>query len=277
MRSVTIKVRANIILLRKSGQADTWLEPLIGPIEKAKLESYSNMTLLNDIMHASLKANLIGTELMTRVSLLEKLARDLETTAHDAEEVARGSQLEANNWKGQFESAKIDMENLEKRKSTLEKQVQALASELATIKATSDQTKKEKERLESSFSEQLSKVNEENRALKTLLAQKEIHTGELAQDLSPAQEELRASVDKIHALENSHTTLQSSYSSVLAKNEVATWEKDYELLKELTNIEVSWTFLKSHRDTLVEMGQENFNLESELAKVNEAIERAQQP
>ncbi|XP_019227593.1 PREDICTED: uncharacterized protein LOC109208887 [Nicotiana attenuata] len=190
--------------------------------------------------------------------------------------VARDSQLEENKWKEQFDSAQIEMEDLQKRRSTLEQQVQALTSELAIIKASSSQAEKERERLESSFSEQLSKASEEIRALKDLLNQKEIYAGELVQNLTKTQEDLRASVDKVHALESSHTTLQSSYSSVLAENEVAAWERDYEILEEKTDVEISWAFLNSRRDTLLEMGQESFNLESELAKVNETIERAQQ-
>ena len=55
MRRVTIEVPAESSLLRKSGQADAWLEPLISPIEKAKLESHSSLTLMNDIVHATLK------------------------------------------------------------------------------------------------------------------------------------------------------------------------------------------------------------------------------
>ncbi|XP_019263878.1 PREDICTED: lamin-B1-like [Nicotiana attenuata] len=173
------------------------------------------------------------------------------------------------------------MEDLQERRSTLEQQVRALTSELAVIKASSSQAEKERERLESSFSEQLSKASEEIRALKDLLNQKEIYARELVQNFTKAQEDLRASVDKVHALESSHATLQSSYSSVLAeneelKNEVAAWERDYEILEEKTDVEVSWAFLNSRRDTLLEMGQESFNLESELAKVNETIERAQQ-
>nr|XP_009788783.1 PREDICTED: uncharacterized protein LOC104236539 [Nicotiana sylvestris] len=106
MRRVIIEVPAENSLLRKSGQADVWLEPLIGPIEKAKLESHSSLTLMNDIVHTTLKANLIRTELMKRISPLEKIARD--------------SQLEATNWKGQFESAQLDIENLQESKNTLE-------------------------------------------------------------------------------------------------------------------------------------------------------------
>jgi len=55
MRSVTIEVPANSSLLRKSGQADVWLEPLIGSIEKEKMNSHSCLTLMNDIVHATLK------------------------------------------------------------------------------------------------------------------------------------------------------------------------------------------------------------------------------
>nr|XP_016447459.1 PREDICTED: uncharacterized protein LOC107772465 [Nicotiana tabacum] len=80
-----------------------------------------------------------------------------------------------------------------------------LTSELAVTKASSHQAEKDKERHESSFSEQLSKASEEIRELKA-----------------------------------------------------------------------SWAFLNSRRDTLLEDGQENFNLELELAKINKTIEKAQQ-
>ncbi|XP_070016710.1 uncharacterized protein [Nicotiana sylvestris] len=176
MRKVTIEVPADSSLLRKSGQADVWLEPLIGPIEKAKLESHSSLTLMNDIVYATLKVNLIGTEMMNKIPLLEKVARD--------------SQLEAINWKEQFESAQIYMEDLQESKSTLEQQVRALTSELAVVKASLNQAEKEKECLESSFSEQLSKASEENRELKALLSQKEVYAGEPVQSLTQAQEDL---------------------------------------------------------------------------------------
>lgn len=55
MSRVVIEVPVEGSLLRKSGQADVWLEPLIGPIEKAKLESHNSLTLMNDIVHATLK------------------------------------------------------------------------------------------------------------------------------------------------------------------------------------------------------------------------------
>ncbi|XP_070011361.1 uncharacterized protein [Nicotiana sylvestris] len=169
MRRVTIEIPAEKSLLRKSGQADVWLEPLIGPIEKAKLESHSSLTLMNDIVHATLKTNLIGTELMKRIAPLEKIARD--------------SQLEATNWKGQFESAQLDIKSLQEK--------------LAVAKASSHQAEKDKERLESSFSEKLSQASEEIRELKALLNQKEVYAGELVQNLTQAQEDLRISADKI--------------------------------------------------------------------------------
>ncbi|XP_070020412.1 uncharacterized protein [Nicotiana sylvestris] len=204
---------------------------------------------------------------MRRVTLLEKLVRDY--------------QLEAYNWKEQYESLQIDVEFLEKSKSTLEQQVRALTSELAVEKASSSQADKKKARLETSFSEQFSKASEEIRELKDLLAEKEAYAGELVQNLTQTQEDLRVSSDKVCSLENSHAFLQASYESALAeneklKNEIADWERDYEILEDKSAIEVSWAFLNSHRDTLVEASQENFNLESELAKIKETIEKAQQ-
>ncbi|XP_075088564.1 uncharacterized protein LOC142170540 [Nicotiana tabacum] len=173
------------------------------------------------------------------------------------------------------------MKDLQESKSTLEQQVRALTLELPVVKASSSQAEKEKEHLESSFSEQLSKASKENRELKALLSQKEVYAGELVQSLTQAQEDLRVSVDKACALVSSHASLQASYNSALAeneelKNEIADWEKDYEILEEKSVVEVSWAFLNSRRDTLIEAGQENFNLESELSKINETIEKSQQ-
>uniref|UniRef100_A0A1U7W4K3 Uncharacterized protein LOC104220392 n=1 Tax=Nicotiana sylvestris TaxID=4096 RepID=A0A1U7W4K3_NICSY len=78
MRSVTLEVPANHSLLRKTGRADVWLEPLIGDIEKKKMESHSCLTLMNDVVHSTLKANLISTELVRRISSLERKARESE-------------------------------------------------------------------------------------------------------------------------------------------------------------------------------------------------------
>jgi len=61
MRQVTIEVPAEGNLLRKSGRADVWLKPLIGPVERAKLDGHSSLTLMNDIVHASLKVSLFQT------------------------------------------------------------------------------------------------------------------------------------------------------------------------------------------------------------------------
>jgi len=55
MRSVTLEVPANHSLLRKTGRADVWLEPLIGDIEKKNMESHSCLTLMNDVVHSTLK------------------------------------------------------------------------------------------------------------------------------------------------------------------------------------------------------------------------------
>ncbi|XP_019229398.1 PREDICTED: uncharacterized protein LOC109210436 [Nicotiana attenuata] len=267
MKQVTIEVPAEGNLLSKSGQADVWLKPLIGPVEKAKLESHSSLTLMNDIVHASLKVNLIGTKMMKRVTLLEQLMRDY--------------QMEVDNWKGRCYSLQIDVETLEESRSTLEQQVRVLTSELAVVKASLSEASKEKLRLETSFSEQLSKASEEIRELKALLAEKEAYAGELVQTLTQTQEDLRESSEKVRFLESSQAALQASQESALAeneklRNEVADWERDYEILEEKSAIEVSWAFLNSRHDTLVQVSQENFNLESKLAKIKEALEKTQQ-
>nr|XP_009757272.1 PREDICTED: uncharacterized protein LOC104210152 [Nicotiana sylvestris] len=281
MRSVTLEVPANHSLLRKTGRADVWLEPLIGDIEKKKMESHSCLTLMNDVVHSTLKANLIGTELMGRISLLERKARESEKTVHEAEEIARGAQLEATNWKEQFENAQGTIEELQEDKNLLEQQNRGLTSELATVKASSSQLKRDKELLECSLSEQLSRASEEVRELKALLARKEEYAGELVQSLTQAQADLQTSSDEIHALKSSHASLEASLDSHLAeyqilKNDLAMWEKEYGLLEENFNIEVNWAFLKSRRDALTEAAQEGFDLQSELAKVIDTIEKSQQ-
>jgi len=55
MKKVTIEVPEDGNLLKKSGQADVWLKPLIGPVEKSKLENHDSLTWMNDIVHSSLK------------------------------------------------------------------------------------------------------------------------------------------------------------------------------------------------------------------------------
>ncbi|XP_019248530.1 PREDICTED: MAP7 domain-containing protein 1-like [Nicotiana attenuata] len=134
----------------------------------------------------------------------------------------------------------------------------SLAMRSVTLEASSSKAEKDKERLECSFSEQLSKSSEEIRELKALLAKKEEYAGELVQNLTQVQADLNISSDKVRALESSHASLEASLDSSLAenqvlKNDLAMWEKEYELL------------------------EENFNIESELAKVLKTIEMTQQP
>ncbi|XP_070013428.1 uncharacterized protein [Nicotiana sylvestris] len=190
MRSVTLEVPANNSILRKSGGADVWLRPLIGDIEKKKMSSHSCLTLINDIVHSTLKKT-----------------HESEKSIHEAEEIANGAQLEAANWKEQFENAQGTIEELQESRNHLEQQKR----------------------------EQLSKSSEEIRELKALLDKKEEYAGELVQNLTQVQADLKISYDK-----------------------------------------VSWAFLNSRRDALMEASQENFDLNSELAKVLETIERTQQ-
>ncbi|XP_019239683.1 PREDICTED: putative uncharacterized protein MYH16 [Nicotiana attenuata] len=188
-------------------------------------------------------ANLIGKELMGRISLLEKKARESDQTFLEAERIAREAQLEATNWKEQFKNAQKKIKELQESNRDLEQQKQILTSELSEAKASSSKAEKDKERLECSFSEQLSKSSEEIRERKVLLSKKEEYAGELVQNLSQAQADLQISSDKVRALENSRELGLSN----------------------------------SRRDALTEASQENFDLESELAKVLRTIEMTQQP
>uniref|UniRef100_A0A1U7WKF5 Uncharacterized protein LOC104229488 n=1 Tax=Nicotiana sylvestris TaxID=4096 RepID=A0A1U7WKF5_NICSY len=149
------------------------------------------------------EANLIGTELIGRISTLEKKDRESAKAISEARRIAKETQLEAANWKEQFENAQGTIEEL-------------------------------------------------------------------------------ISSDEIRALKSSHASLEASLDFHLAehqilKNDLAMWEREYGLLEENFNIEVSWAFLKSRRDALMEATQENFDLQSELAKVLDTIEKSQQP
>uniref|UniRef100_A0A1S4CMC3 Myosin heavy chain, fast skeletal muscle-like n=1 Tax=Nicotiana tabacum TaxID=4097 RepID=A0A1S4CMC3_TOBAC len=179
---------------------------------------------------------------MGRISLLERKSRESEKSIHEAEEIARGAQLEATNWKEQFENAQGTIEELQESKNLLEQQKRGLTSELTTAKASSSQFKRDKELLECSLSEQLSKASEEVRELKARLAKKEEYAGELVQSLTQAQADLQTSSDEIRALKSSHASLEASLDSHLAeyqilKNDLAMWEREYGLLEENFNTE----------------------------------------
>lgn len=121
------------------------------------------------------------------------------------------------------------------------------------------------------------------------MEKKEEYAGELFQSLNHAKNDIRISSDKIRALESSHASLEASLDSHLAehqvtKNDLATSEREYEALEkeynaleENFNIEVSWAFLNSFHDALMEAAQENFDLQYELSKVIDTIEKSQQP
>ncbi|XP_070015368.1 uncharacterized protein [Nicotiana sylvestris] len=203
---------------------------------------------MNDIVHTSLKINLISTDMMKGIVHTEQLMHDYHT--------------EADNWKEQFESLQLEMEILEENKCTLEQQVKVFAVELAIERASSNQDGKDKNLLMSS--EQLSKANEDIRGLKDLLNQKEVYSGELVQMLTNAQEDLRDSYDD--ALTEKEEL----------KNEIKHWERDYEALEHKAAVEVSWAFLNTRHDTLMEASREFFDLTAEIGKIKETIEKTQQ-
>nr|XP_009801127.1 PREDICTED: myosin-6-like [Nicotiana sylvestris] len=219
---------------------------------------------------------------MRRISTLEKKDRESAKAISEARRIAKDTQLEAANWKEQFENAQGTIEELQESRNFLEQQKRGLTSELAIAKASSSQLEKDKELLKDSFSKQLSKASEEIRELKALVEKKEEYAGELVQSLTQAQADLRISTDKIRALKSSHASLEASFDTHLAehqilKNDLTMSEREYGLLEENFNTEVSWAFLKSRRDALMEATQENFDLQSELAKVLDTIEKSQQP
>lgn len=68
IKHITIEIPFDGNILKKSGQANVWLKPLISPVEKSKVESHSSLTWINDIVQSSLKINLIDTEMMESFS-----------------------------------------------------------------------------------------------------------------------------------------------------------------------------------------------------------------
>nr|XP_016511801.1 PREDICTED: myosin heavy chain, fast skeletal muscle-like [Nicotiana tabacum] len=210
MRSVTLEVPANHSLLRKIGRADVWLEPLIGDIEKKKMESHSCLTLMNDVVHSTLKANLISTELMRRISSLERKARESEKSVHEAEEIARGAQLEATNWKEQFENAQGTIEELQENKNLLE-------------------------------------ASEEVRELKALLAKKEEYAGELVQNLTQAQADLQTSSE--YGLLEENFNIEVSWAFLNSRRDALTEaaQEGFDLQSELAK--VIDTIAKSQQST----------------------------
>lgn len=114
-----------------------------------------------------------------------------------------------------------------------------------------------------------------------MLNQKEAYAGEVVQSLTQTQEDLRESSSKVQFLERSLAPLQASYDVVVVERDelrakVYQWEKDYESLKDKAVVDVSWAYLNTQLDTLTEVGQENFDLQAEIAKTKETIERSRQ-
>ncbi|XP_070049512.1 interactor of constitutive active ROPs 1-like [Nicotiana tomentosiformis] len=180
------------------------------------------------------------------------------------------------NWKEQFEGLQLEKEVLDEEKCALEQQVKMMAAELSIEKDSSSQVGKDKELLKTSFAEQLSKATEEIRGLKELLNQKEVYAGELVQMLTQAQEDLCASSNKIQFLERSLAPLQTSYDAALTEKaeleaEVEQWERDYEALEDKSTLDISWAFLNTRLETLMEANQDGFDLTAEIAKTKESI------
>lgn len=60
------------------------------------------------------------------------------------------------------------------------------------------------------------------------------------------------------------------------RNEIEHWERDYEALEDKVAVEVSWDFLNTRHDALMEASREGFDLAAEIAKIKETIEKTQQ-
>lgn len=84
----------------------------------------------------------------------------------NTEQLVNNYRTEVDNWREQYESLHLEKEVLDEEKCALEQQVHVMALELAIEKASSSQVGKDKDILESSFAEQLSKATEEIRSLK---------------------------------------------------------------------------------------------------------------
>nr|XP_009762146.1 PREDICTED: uncharacterized protein LOC104214201 [Nicotiana sylvestris] len=99
--------------------------------------------------------------------------------------------------------------------------------------------------------------------------------------LTQDQEDLRVSSNRVQFLESSLDPLQAFYDAALnekeeLRSEIEQWERDYESLEDKAAIEVSWDFLNTCHDTLMEASWEGFDLDTEITKIKETIEKTQQ-
>lgn len=99
MKQVLVEVPDGANLLKKSNSGAVWLKPLIGPLEREKLESHTSITLMNDVIQSTLKVyssflslsltfsstlpflqiNLTGKELMWRIAWTVQQVVELRT------------------------------------------------------------------------------------------------------------------------------------------------------------------------------------------------------
>nr|XP_033510754.1 uncharacterized protein LOC117275567 [Nicotiana tomentosiformis] len=86
MKKVLIEVPDGGNLLNKSREVVVWLKPFLGPVERKKLEARSSLTLMNDIIHSSLKINLTVAELMRGISWIYQQVIELRTEADNWKE-----------------------------------------------------------------------------------------------------------------------------------------------------------------------------------------------
>lgn len=108
MKQVVFEVPRGTDLLKKSNRITVWLKLLIGPLERKILESHTSITLMNDIIHSSLKIysfsfipftspflkfvtpqltfllnNLTDTELMRWIACTKQYAAELNIEANN--------------------------------------------------------------------------------------------------------------------------------------------------------------------------------------------------
>lgn len=128
-------------------QTASWLKNLIIPHENKKLTSHSTASLVNDMVHSTLRTylftffstapylilkyfnilplilqyNLVGTQVLKRITWYN--------------EVIEEQHVDLGDWKPQFESLQIEKETLEQEKDALQQEAKVDTAELETTKA----------------------------------------------------------------------------------------------------------------------------------------------
>ncbi|XP_009618435.1 GRIP domain-containing protein RUD3-like [Nicotiana tomentosiformis] len=105
----------------------------------------------------------------------------------------------------------------------------------------------------------------------TELMKRIVHTEQLVNDYRTEADNLK---EQYEGLQLEKEVLDEEKEEL--KAEIEQWEKDYEALEDKSTLDVSWAFLNTRLEILMEASQEDFDLNAEIAKDKETIKKTQQ-